>query len=238
MKERIAESTPRPGARLIGLIYLLYFVTTISGELFIRGMILPDNAATTVSNLLAHEPLFRLSMAIGLIGTALYISVTILFYGLFRPVNKTVALLAASFSLVGCAVQACGSLFRVAPFVILDGSPYLSAFKPEQLQAAALTLIKLNVQSAYIYLVFFGIFNSLIGYLILKSTFLPGILGLFMVLSGVGWLTFLSPPLAHHVLPLIEVVGILAEAALMLWLLVKGVNVERWKEQANEAVLS
>jgi len=108
-------------------------------------------------------------------------------------VNKTVALLAAFFSLVGCAVQAFGSLFRVAPLVILDGSPYLGVFKLDQLQAAALMSIKLNVQSAYIYLVFFGMFNSLIGYLIFKSTFLPRILGVLMALSGLGWLTFLSP---------------------------------------------
>jgi hypothetical protein len=99
----------------------------------------------------------------------------------------------------------------------------------------ALLFIKLNVQATYIYLVFFGMFNLSIGYLIFKSTFLPRILGVLMALSGVGWLTFLSPPAANHLLAYIEVVGIVAEAALMLWLLVKGVNVERWKEQASAA---
>jgi hypothetical protein len=84
-------------------------------------------------------------------------------------------------------------------------------------------------------LVFFGLFNLLIGYLIFKSTFLPRILGVLMALSGLGWLTFLSPSLANYLLTYIEVLGIIAEASLMLWLLVKGVNVERWKEQANAA---
>jgi len=209
------------------MVYLLYFLTAVSGELFVRGMIVSGDAATTATNMLAHERLFRLSMAVGLVGTALYVAVTVLFYGLFKPVNKTVALLAAFFSLVGCAIQACGSLFRVAPFVVLEGSPDNSAFNADQLQAIAMMSIKLNIQAAYIYLVFFGMFNLLIGYLIFKSTFLPRILGVLMALSGLAWMTFLWPSLAKHLLTYIEVVGIAAEASLMLWLLVKGVNVQR-----------
>jgi len=213
------------------VVYLLYFLTAVSGELFIRGIIVSGDPAATATNILAHERLFRLSVAVGLIATALYIAVTVLFYGLFKPVNKTVALLAAFFSLVGCAIQAFGSLFRVAPLAVLEGSPYLSIFKVDQLQA--LMSIKLNVQAAYIYLVFFGLFNILIGYLIFKSTFLPRILGVLMALSGLGWLTFLSPSLANYLLTYIEVLGIIAEASLMLWLLVKGVNVQRWNERAT-----
>jgi Domain of unknown function (DUF4386) len=230
MTERNAETSSRPMARTTGVVYLLYFLTAISGELLISGMIVSADPAATATNILAHERLFRLSFAVGLISTALYIAVTVLFYGLFKPVNKTVALLATFLSLAGCAIQAFGSLFRVAPFVILDGSSYLSAFKLDQLQVIALTFLKLNVQSAHIYLVFFGMFNLSIGYLIFKSAFLPRTLGVLMALSGLGWLMFLSPSLANYLLPYIEVLGILAEASLMLWLLVKGVKVERWKE--------
>jgi glucan phosphoethanolaminetransferase (alkaline phosphatase superfamily) len=222
-------------ARITGGIYLLYFLTAISGESFIRGIIVSRDPAATATNILAHERLFRLSVAVGLIATALYIAVTVLFYGLFKPVNKTVALLAAFFSLVGCAIQAFGSLFRVAPLAVLEGSPYLNVFKVDQLQAVALMSIKLNAQAAYVSLVFFGLFNLLIGYLIFKSTFLPRILGALMALSGLGWLTFLSPSLANYLFTYIEVLGIIAEASLMLWLLVKGVNIQRWKEQASAA---
>ena len=230
------SSVPRPMARITGVVYLLYFLTAVAGELLIRGIIVSGDPAATATNILAHERLFRLSAAVGLIATALYIAVTVLFYRLLKPVNKTVSLLAAFFSLVGCAIQAFSSLFRVAPLVVLEGSPYLSVFKVDQLQAVALMSIKLNVQAIYIYLVFFGLFNLLIGYLIFKSTFLPRILGVLMALSGLGWLTFLSPSLANYLLTYIEVLGIIAEASLMLWLLVKGVNVERWKEQASAAV--
>jgi hypothetical protein len=235
LAERIAKASPRPAARITGVVYLLYFLTVVSSALFSRGIIVSGDPAATANNILMHERLFRLSVAVGLIATALYIAVTVLFYGLFKPVNKTVSLLAAFFSLVGCAIQAFGSLFQVAPVAVLEGSPYLSVFKVDQLQAVALMFIKLNVQATYIYLVFFGLFNLLIGYLIFNSTFLPRILGVLMALSGLGWLTFLSPSLANYLLAYIEILGIIAEASLMLWLLAKGVNVERWNEQGGGA---
>jgi hypothetical protein len=56
-----------------------------------------------------------------------------------------------------------------------------------------------------------------------------------MALAGLGWLAFLSPAVAHHLSVYIEVLGIFAEASLMLWLIVKGVNVQRWNEQASAA---
>lgn len=82
-------------------------------------------------------------------------------------------------------------------------------------------------------LLFFGPYCLTIGYLILRSTFLPRTLGVLMMLAGLGWLAFLSPPLASHLSLYIKILGILAEGALMLWLLVLGVNVQRWKEQAR-----
>ena len=162
MTDRTVEASPRPRARITGVVYLLYFLTAVLAVFFIRGLVVSGDAAATANNVLAHERLFRLSVAVGLIATALYIAVTVLFYGLFKPVNKTVSLLAAFFSLVGCAIQAFGSLFQVAPLVVLEGSPYLSVFEVEQLQAVALMFIKLNVEAAYIYLVFFGLFNLLL----------------------------------------------------------------------------
>jgi len=235
MMERIAGASPRPRARITGVVYLLYFLTAISAVLFVKGLVVSGDAAATANNILAHEPSFRLGFAVGLIGTALYIALTVLFYDLFKPVNSRVSLLAAFFSLVGCAIQAFGSLFQLAPLVVLGGSPNLSVFKVEQQQALALMFLKLNVQASYIYLVFFGLFDLLIGYLIFRSTFLPRIVGGLMALAGLGWLTFLSPPFANHLSPYNLALGFLAELALMLWLLLIGVNVERWKEQASAA---
>jgi hypothetical protein len=106
-----------------------------------KGLVVDGDAAATANNILAHQPLFRLGLATGLIATACYIAVTALFYGLFKPVNRSLSLLAAFFSLVGCAILAFGSLFQLAPLVVLGGSQYLSVFKVEQLRALALMFL-------------------------------------------------------------------------------------------------
>jgi hypothetical protein len=227
--------SPHPRARITGAVYLVYFLTAAFAEFFMRGLVVSGNAAATANNILAHQPLFRLGLATGLIATACYIAVTALFYDLFKPVNRSLSLLAAFFSLVGCAILAFGSLFQLAPLVILGGNQYLSAFKVEQLRALALMFFELNTQAGNICVVFFGVYCLLIGYLIFRSAFLPRILGAPMAIAGLGWLTFLSPPLADYLSPYILVLGFLAELSLMLWLLVMGVNVQRWKEQANAA---
>jgi hypothetical protein len=235
MMGRIAEVAPRPSARITGIVYFLYFLTAVLGEFFLKGMVVDGDAAATANNLLAHQPLYRLGLATGLIATACYIAVTALFYGLFKPVDRSLSLLAAFFGLVGCAITALGSLFQLAPLVVLGGAPYLRVFNLEQLQALALMFLKLNTQTANICLVLFGFYDVLIGYLIFRSFFLPRVLGVLMALAGLGWLIFLYPPVANSLSPYILVLGFLAELLLMLWLLVKGVNVQRWKEQAGKA---
>ena len=229
------EQVACPRARITGVVYLLYFLTAIIGEFFLRGLVVDGDAAATANNILAHESLFRLGLATGLISTAFYVAVTALFYDLFKTVSRSLSLLAAFFSLVGCAILAFASLFQLAPLVVLGGSQYLSVFKVEQLRALALMFLELNTQAGNICVVFFGVYCLLIGYLIFRSTFLPRLLGVLMALAGLGWLTFLSPPLANHLSPYNLVLGFLAELALMLWLLVRGVNVQRWKEQASAA---
>jgi len=200
-------------------------------------LVVPNDAAATATNLLAHASLLRLGFASDLIATACYIAVTAIFYGLFKPVNKSVSLLAAFFSLVGCALGAVSCLFHLAPLAVLgsDQSQYLNVFTVEQLQALALMFLKLRIQTANIGIVFFGFYCLLIGYLIFRSTFLPRILGAGMAFAGLGWLTFLSPPLANSMFPYILAPGAVGEGVLTLWLLAMGVNVQRWNEQASAA---
>ncbi len=182
--ERVAEASPQPGARITGVVYLLYFLTAVSAEVFFGK-----------GRLVAYD-------AVNLIAYAFYIAVTLLFYYMFKPVNRSLSLLAAFFSLAGCVNEVL-SLFNLAPYKISS-------------------------------LVFFGPYCLLIGYLIFRSTFLPRFLGVLMAFAGLGWLIFLSP-LANDLSTYLKVLGFLAEASLMLWLIVKGVNVQRWREQASAA---
>jgi Domain of unknown function (DUF4386) len=230
--ERIAVASPNPKVRAIGVVYLLYFLAAVVAVFLTKGLVVSD-AAATANNIVAHEALYRSGFAVGLIANALYIALTAFFYGLFEPVNRSVSLLAAFFSLVGCAVQIFGGLFQLAPLVVLGDNQWLSTFKVEQLQAAALMCLKLHAQTFNISLVLFALYDLLIGYLIFKSTFLPRLLGVLLMVAGLGWLTFVWPPLASSLSSYVLPVGALAEIVLMLWLLVKGVNATRWHERAS-----
>jgi Domain of unknown function (DUF4386) len=95
----------RPKARITGIVYLLYFLTVISADFFVKRLVVSGDAEATANNILAHESLFRAGFAINLIATALYIALTALFYELFKPVNRSLSLLAAFIGLVGCAIS-------------------------------------------------------------------------------------------------------------------------------------
>jgi hypothetical protein len=236
MMERIAEASPRFKARMAGVCQLMEALTAAFGQVIIPGkLVVAGNAATTAANILGHERLFWLGFVLSLIGVAFHIAWALLMYELLNAVNRSVSRLAAFVILVGCAIQALTCLLYLAPLIILQGASSLSAFTPEQLQALALLFLKLNDYAFQIYLVFFGAWCLLIGYLIFRSTFLPRILGALLAISGLGWATYLYPPLAHRVYPFIAAASALGEIPLELWLIVMGVNVQRWKEQASAA---
>ncbi len=234
MMERIAEASPRFKARIAGVLYLLIIVAAIFAEFFVLGrLVVYGDAAATADNILGHERLFWLGFASSLIGVAFHIAWALLFYELLKPVNRSLSLLSAFVILVGCAIQALTSLLYLAPLLILQGGSSLSAFTPEQLQALALMFLRLNTYAFDIYLVFFGFWCVLTGYLIFRSTFLPRVLGVLLAISGLGWMTYLLPPLAYHLFPFIAAASALGEIPLMLWLLIVGVNVPKWEEKAS-----
>jgi Domain of unknown function (DUF4386) len=235
---RIDDASPRARARITGAIYLLYFVTAVLGALLpprIGGgpVALPSDAAVVARKIMADKGWYELGVVLGLFSTACYIALAGLFYALFKPVSRILALLAALFSLTGCAIAAVESLLQLAPLTVLGGSRYLGVFGAGQRQAMALIFLNLSDEAGRVALIFFGCFQLLLGYLIIRSTFLPRIIGVLIALAGVGWLTFLSPPVVKHLSVELEVLGFVAEASLMLWLLVRGVDGQRWTQLAN-----
>ena len=238
MMERIAEASPRFKARMAGVFQLLEALTATFGQVIIRNrLVVAGNGAATAANILGHEKLFWLGFALSLIGVAFHIVWAALMYELLKPVNKSVSLAAAFVILVGCAMQALTSFLYLSPLLILQGSGSWSAFTPEQVQGLALMFFKWNAYSFNVDLFFFGLWCVLSGYLIFRSTFLPRILGVLLAISGLGYLTYLYPPLAYHLFfPYIAVASALGEIPLELWLIVRGVNARRWKVQASAAV--
>jgi hypothetical protein len=223
-------------ARIAGALYLLTILTGIFSAGFVTGrLVVNDDAAATAANILAHRGLLQLGFAVYLIEMACQVAITALFYDLLKPAGRSVSLVAAFLGLTGCVIKTFSRVFFIAPLFILGGAHYLSVFSAEQLQALALLFLKVNDRGAGIALVFFGFYALLTGYLIIKSTFLPRILGVLSVLGGLGWLTFLYPPLGGRLFPFIAIFAILGAASLIFWLLVFGVNEQRWKAQAEAA---
>jgi hypothetical protein len=192
-----------------------------------------SDAAATATNILTHKGLLQLAFAVYLIEMACQIAMTALFYELLKPAGRSVSLVAAFLGLAGCTIKTFSRVFFIAPLLVLGGARYLNVFSTEQLQALALLFFKVNDRGAAMALLFFG-FNALLtGYLIIRSTFLPRMLGALSVVGGMGWLTYLYPPLGYRLFPYIAGLGLLGAVALIVWLLVFGVNEQRWKEQAG-----
>jgi uncharacterized protein DUF4386 len=236
MTERITETSPRLKARITGVFYLLTILTGIFAQGFVsERLVVQGDAAASAANILTHRGLFQLGYAVYLIEMACNIAMTALFYDLLKPAGRSVSLLAAFLGFAGCVIKTFSRVFFITPLFILGGAHYLSVFSAEQLQALALLFLKVNDRGAAMALVFFGFYALLTGCLIIRSTFLPRILGVLSAFGGLSWLTFLYPPLGYRLFPFVVALALLGAGALIVWLLVFGVNEQRWKEQASAA---
>jgi len=225
---------------MAGGLWWLCIVAGIIGFGFGGPLIVANDAAATAANILAKESLFRLGFSADLISGLSYVGVTIFIYYVLKPVSRSLSLLGAFFGLAGVAIGGASWVIHLAPLLLLHGDQYLTAFTTSQLQAMSLAALTLQMQVFPIGMVFFGIQCISIGYLITRSTFLPRILGVLLAIGGtcyliVSFANFLTPSLGPRLVPFIMPVALIGEGSLGLWLLVKGVNVERWNEQASLA---
>ena len=206
-----------------------------------RGqLVVANDAAATAHNIVTHELRYRLGFAAELIEILCTVPLALIFYELFKVVNKRVVLLVVFFNLVGTAIESVDLLNHLAPLTLLGGGSYLSAIPVEQLQAQAYLSLKLYELGFAICLVFFGFFCLLLGYLIFRSGFLPRMIGVLLAFQGLCYLVnsfvdFLAPRMADLAFSVLAVSAV-GEISLCLWLLVMGVNVTRWNEKARLAV--
>src|SRR5215469_6312094 len=235
----IAEASPRHLARIAGGLYLII----ILGGLFATGyvpaaLVVPGNAAATAHNIMAHELLYRLGLVAHIIVLPCNIPLAVIFYDLFKVVNRRPSLLVVFFTLVGTAVEGANLLNQFTPLMLLGGGHYLSVFTTEQLQALAYLPLDSQAISYNIQQVIYAGYLLAAGYLVFRSTFLPRTVGVLLAIGGLCYLTysfatFLAPGFAAHLVPYIQLPSGVGELSLCLWLLVMGVNPQRWKEQAS-----
>lgn len=229
---------PKTVARILGLLFLFVIVCGVFAQGFVSERLVDfRDAAATANNILAHRGLFQLGFTVYLIEMVSQVATAALWYVLLRPVSRPIALTAAFIELAGCIIKTFARVFYLTPLFVLGGTPahtesILRGFSPEQLQSIALTLLRANDIGAATAMAFFGFSSALNGYLIFKSTFLPRWLGVLGMIAGLCWLLFLYPPLGRAAFGITALYGLVVSVAMILWLLFKGVNEERWKEQA------
>jgi hypothetical protein len=207
-------------------------VSLLGDSLAGRTHVVPGNATATAASIIAREPLLRLGVAANLFATACYAAVTVLRYALFRVVNRNLARLVMFTSLTALAIWTSGSLSELAATLVPPGG---DASRPRAGQQG-LVLLAWNARASNLGLVVFGAYCLLIGYLIVKSTFLPRVLGILMTLGGMGLLIYMSPPLASDLYPYNAASALVGETSLMLWLLVKGVTVRKETGSCDHAM--
>jgi hypothetical protein len=234
--EQVQHTSPRSLARMAGACQLLEALTATFGAVIVVGRLtVTGDAAATAANILGHEHLYWWGFASAILSVIINVAWIFLMYELLKIVNRRISILATLVMLMGCAMMAVTALFYIAPLIVLQGGGSLSALTTAQLQALAATFLRLHAYAFDIHTVFFGVWCVLTGYLIFKAEFLPRVLGILLIVSGLAWMLYLSPPFAVRLFPFIAAASALGEIPLELWLIVVGLNETRWRDQAARA---
>ena len=223
-------------ARTAGFLYLLLVPFGFFGGEYILSITVPGNAVATVSNIMAHTLLFRLSVLSALITPIVTVLVALFLYKLFKSVNKNQAVLMVIFALAALPIAMLSELNHFAVLLLLNGTEYLKVFSVDQLYSQVMFFLDLGHYGAFIAAIFWGLWLLPLGYLIFKSNFIPKLIGILITVAGFGYLVdsvalFLLPDLNID----ISQFTFIGEVLLLLWLLIKGVNVEQWEKRAAES---
>jgi hypothetical protein len=238
LTDSIAAASPRQWARAAGALYLVNIVFGAFAIGLVPAVLIVPDVAATAHNIQAHELLYRLGLVAHVVVTLTNIPMAVIFYDLFKVVNRRLALLDVCFTLVATSVEVAGLLSQFAPLVLLGNGRYTNALPPAQLHALTYLPGDLATIDYSVYGVFYGFDILCLAYLVLGSTFLPRPIGVLLAIDALAYLVdgftnFLAPGVAAHLVPWIGLPTIVGEGSLCLWLLVTGVNVGRWKAQAR-----
>lgn len=229
-------STSKYSARLAGFLYLILIPLGFFGVAYVSEvLVVPGDMVQTVSNIVASETLYRLSMVSALLMNIVSIVLVLVLYKLLKPVDKNMATFMVVFLLLGAGIAMLNELNHFAALV-LSGADAVASFTPEQSHYLVHLFLDMYEYGAYIAGLFWGLWLFPLGYLIFKSNFLPKFLAVFLIIAGVGYLfdsfmLFLAPNFGITIVDY----TFIGEVAITLWLLIKGVNVEQWEKRTLES---
>jgi len=238
MKNIKENKSPKRYGKIAGLFYL---IIAISGGFSIGYMpsiiVESGNAFTTAQNILNNQVLLRLGITGDIVVMLLEIVLTVMLYRLFKSISQTIAMIAAFARLAMSLIMGVNLLNYLIPALLLSGSNYLNAFEPNQLQSLALLFLDAHKYGEYVWQLFFGLHLIALGYLIFKSEFYPKILGILMIIGSFGYsgdsiarFTLLNNDVVSIVVSLLLGIAVIGELSFTFWLLIKGINVEKWEK--------
>ena len=238
MADRTVEASPQVYARVGGVLYLYIIVVGGLGEFYRGSLIVSGDPTATANRIIASQLLWRLSIAGELLHLVFAVALAMIFYVLLGPVSKNLALLAAFLNLVSIAIEATVRVSLFAVLFPLGDAGYLKTFEPGQLHVLAYLALRVYDYGFAASLVFFGCCLFFYGFLIFKSGFFPKFLGVLVAIGSLcyvinSFVDFVAPRFANIIFPAILLPGFIAELSLSLWLVVKGVNLAKWQEQAT-----
>lgn len=237
MSDLTANVSTNRTARLTGLLYLALVPLGFFGIYVSSSLVVPGDAARTAGNILASESLFRLGIVAALLVQVVNLFVALLLNWLLKPVSKWMARLMVIFLALGIPIAMLNELNQFAVLALLHGASSGAALASDQVRALVSLFLDLHQLGISIAGIFWGLWLFPMGYLVFRSGFLPKILGILLVIGCLGYLVdsfaaFLAPNLGLN----LAIFTFWGEVLLPLWLLIKGVDIERWKARSLESV--
>jgi hypothetical protein len=227
-------------ARIAGFLYLLQIPLGVFGIVYVpKLLVLPENMSATVSNILANEFLFRSSIVSAILCALITVATAVFIYKVLKPVNKAYAKMIVIFTLIVAPISMLNELNNVAILLLLKNPEITTMFSTGQVQSMVSLLLDLHKYGIQIVGIFFGLWLLPMGYLVIKSNYIPKIIGYLLIVTCCGYLIdftafFLFPNFGI----IISEYTWLGEVLMVLWLLIKGVKLEQFEKYNNEVIKS
>lgn len=215
-----------PG-RAVGLLYLVSALLAVFSLLYVPGnLFVPGDAAETARNLLASETLYRLSIASGLISAVLFLFMVRALYRLLHGIDRMAAAWMVILVIVFIAAGVALTVNDVAALVVLRSTDILASFDQPQREALAMLFLRFSSEGIPLVMIFWGLWLFPFGMLVMRSGFLPRVLGILLIVNGVAYviasLTHLLLPAQADLVDRFLLLPELGEVWIMLWLVIKG----------------
>jgi hypothetical protein len=232
---------PMRNARIAGVLYIVIAAAAVVAHMYVpSNLIVPGDPATTAANIAASGTLFRIGIASEFVVLLSEVVLSVLLYALLKPVNNTVSLLAMASRLVMTTIHGLNLINSYIVLVLVSGAGATLGFNATQTNSLVSLFLEAHHYGFTIGILFLTIHVFALGYLIVRSGYFPKVLGYLFLAAGLGYLidsTALLLVPSYETTPVYLMLPItISEIAFPLWLLVRGLNVERWSERLRQTV--